>query len=90
MLTQFQNVIDILQRSYDCFGITCQDVGAFKTDVVPICQDRTKQYYAGYAPATNATKVSYFTLSFDNRKYPCNGHLLVTPARYTDISCYLF
>ena len=55
--SEFDGIVQILQRNYECLGIKCADVGAYKTDVVPICVDGFMGDYAGFKPATNFTKV---------------------------------
>jgi len=47
------DIIFDLQQTYDCFGITCADIGAYKVDQVPQCEDFPVNYpMAEYTPTT--------------------------------------
>jgi len=46
-------VIKMLQSSFDCLGITCADIGAYKTNVIGQCADPSGDLeLAGYKPST--------------------------------------
>jgi hypothetical protein len=54
-----QEIISELQRTYDCFGLTCADIGAYKQDQVPQCEDFPINYpMAEYTPTTQVHSVS--------------------------------
>ena len=55
-------VLDLLQDSYSCLGITCSNVGAYKTDVVQACDDADGADYpmmVGYLPNTDVQEVCH-------------------------------
>jgi len=52
------DIIFDLQQTYDCFGITCADIGAYKVDQVPQCEDFPVNYpMAEYTPTTQVHSV---------------------------------
>jgi hypothetical protein len=54
-----RDIIFDLQQTYDCFGVTCADIGAYKVDQVPQCEDFPTNYpIAEYTPTTQVHSVS--------------------------------
>eukprot|EP00581_Thalassiosira_minuscula_P008935 CAMPEP_0183707118 /NCGR_PEP_ID=MMETSP0737-20130205/3768_1 /TAXON_ID=385413 /ORGANISM="Thalassiosira miniscula, Strain CCMP1093" /LENGTH=931 /DNA_ID=CAMNT_0025934699 /DNA_START=100 /DNA_END=2895 /DNA_ORIENTATION=+ len=58
----FNQILQLLQQSYDCLGFTCEDVGTYRkgTDMeVPECAGYEKEYpMASFVPKTNVREVS--------------------------------
>lgn len=53
-----RDIINDLQATYDCFGFTCADIGSYKVDQVPQCQDFPINYpMAEYTPTTEVHSV---------------------------------
>lgn len=53
-----RDVINDLQQAYDCFGFTCADVGTYKVDQVPQCDDFPENFpIAEYTPTTQVHPV---------------------------------
>merc|ERR1740139_272200 len=51
--SEFDEILAQLQSTYQCLGMTCADVGAYKTDVVEECTDDDDyRPLAGYTPKT--------------------------------------
>lgn len=54
-----RDIISELQQTYDCFGLTCADIGTYKQDQVPQCEDFPINYpMAEYTPTTQVHSVS--------------------------------
>lgn len=52
--SEFKKIIGVIQSTFDCLGFTCDEVGAYKDDVLPKCVDIPPPYpLAGYHPTTN-------------------------------------
>jgi len=59
----FEKIIGLLQESYPCLGITCADIGAYRTDEVAQCADPPgKLPLAGYSPTSNVVEESRIDL----------------------------
>lgn len=51
---EFRKIIAVLQSTFDCLGITCDEIGAYKDDKLPKCVDVPPPYpLAGYHPTTD-------------------------------------
>ncbi len=56
-----EDIIEALQSTFNCLGISCNDIGQPLTIDVPICRNRGKIIdMAGYRPTTDAREVSDF------------------------------
>ena len=52
--TKFVSVLGDLQESYDCLGVSCEDIGAYDTDGVAQCADPPTTFpIAGYSPSSH-------------------------------------
>jgi len=52
--SKFDEILGMLQSTYDCLGVSCRDIGAYMTDVVPECTDISRSVpLAGYVPSTD-------------------------------------
>ena len=57
--SKYLDIITDLQQSFDCFGFTCADIGAYKVDQVSQCEDFGANYpMAEYTPTTQVHSVS--------------------------------
>jgi len=61
-----ESIIDLIRQSYDCLGLTCDDIGiheAEKTNTAPRCKDPDiDALLAGYRPASDVRQYSRFDL----------------------------
>ena len=63
----FDQVMYLLQDSYSCLGITCDDVGLYAGGELPLCSDpEVLRPIFGYIPTTDVREVS--PSSFQNEK----------------------
>lgn len=52
--SEFHSVLYALQRSYSCLGVTCEEIGAYSINKIPICAETpTDHPLAGYVPKTD-------------------------------------
>ena len=49
----FYTILHTLQKNFDCLGISCDDVGAYKTSIVPKCSDKPVGFPIGGFVPTN-------------------------------------
>lgn len=69
--SKFNDILPKIQGSYSCLGISCGDVGAYKGDVVPECQDPSDDNIvslAGYLPMSNVFEQSQIDLDIQQIK----------------------
>lgn len=57
--TKFDRILSLLQQSYDCLGFQCDDVGAYKGDVVAECAGYDKDHpLASFVPKKDVRSLS--------------------------------
>jgi len=53
-LLKFSTLLHELQTTYECFGVTCRDIGTYNGDPSTACHDPSPtSAFAGYIPSTN-------------------------------------
>lgn len=59
----FPKIVDLLQQSYDCLGVRCEDVGAYKKGVVAECAGYDNDHpLASFVPKKDVRTVSKIDL----------------------------
>jgi len=57
--SDFPRIVDLLQQSYDCLGIKCDDVGAYRDGVIAECAGYEKSHpLASFIPKENVKSLS--------------------------------
>ncbi|KAL9190928.1 hypothetical protein ACHAXT_000634 [Thalassiosira profunda] len=57
--SDFERILALLQESYDCLGFSCEDVGAYKTDVVAECAGYDEDHpLASFVPKNDVRHLS--------------------------------
>ncbi len=54
----FPTLLQTIQASFDCLGITCADVGAYETNAIPACVDQTTANLAGFITSADVREPS--------------------------------
>lgn len=79
---KFVEALTGLQSMYDCLGITCEDIGAYKVDKIGQCASRPENYpMAEYSPTSYVHQQSKIDLDILQIKYLLSLEAY-TPARH--------
>eukprot|EP00814_Leptocylindrus_danicus_P009713 CAMPEP_0116007352 /NCGR_PEP_ID=MMETSP0321-20121206/2251_1 /TAXON_ID=163516 /ORGANISM="Leptocylindrus danicus var. danicus, Strain B650" /LENGTH=764 /DNA_ID=CAMNT_0003476037 /DNA_START=21 /DNA_END=2316 /DNA_ORIENTATION=- len=79
----FLDVLHALQRSFDCLGFSCEDIGAYKTSVIAECADVPADYpIAGYTPTTDVREHAKIDLDVKQIEILSMYNAFTTAGRY--------